>query len=168
MYKYLIAALVVIALMVGADQFGHSRGVNQQKVEDQAQFDKINADIAANKTKAANSLANENAKNAALAVAWDATKNELEKERESHRTVTADLNRKYSGLSLRFRAAQAAGSGGGGISPLPPGSDAASASGAPILQLPDQIAGDLRRLALDADNLNDDYRKCYGGNERLR
>jgi len=165
-----ILVYVVIALAIFAAGFGggHTVGVNSQKVEDQVEFDRINKQLLDNKTVAAGILAKKNAENISLAEERDRIKSTLEKEREDNRTVTGNLERKYSGLSLRFRATKDAGCwAGSGISGKAK-DDAIGIATTTEVQLPDEIAGNLRQLTKDADELNDDYTKCYNGNERLR
>lgn len=111
------------------------------------------------KIKAEAILAEKSAKNVALMVERDALKTKLEKEDAANRKTTDDLRARYATRSLQFVSSQRCGPSGGGT-----GSAAADSSGndaATIIQLPDEIARNLRQLANDADKLADDYKKCF-------
>lgn len=162
---YVVAAIVIFAAGFGG---GHTVGVNSQKVEDQVQFDKVNKQLEDNKTEAAQILARDNAKNVTLAEERDQIKSTLEKEREDHRTATNELERKYSGIGLRFLTTQNTGCGASGGVTGKAQNDPVNTPTATEIQLPGEITRNLRQLARDADDLNDDYAKCYTGNERLR
>jgi hypothetical protein len=91
----------------------------------------------------------------------DQFKNQVEKERNEHRVETDTLRARYAGLGLRFRPREGAGSGAGSGSAGGPQGDATGAAAPADVQLPDQVAGDLRQLAFEADRLKDEYGACY-------
>ncbi|MDD5247800.1 MAG: hypothetical protein PHY45_02375 [Rhodocyclaceae bacterium] len=159
-----IILAVVLALagcLIGGEMFGHKNGVAEQAVADQAQFDTINRALEKQKVDAAEILAKDNADNLALMAERDQLKTNLEKQREDNRKATDDLRRKYAGVGLRFKPEQSGRSGLGGGCTTGAGTDAAGDGTAATVQLPDALAANLRRLAADCDELNDDYRKAY-------
>lgn len=169
MNPYIILGFVLSLIVAGAAGFtsGHHFGVNGQKAADQVQFDKINQDIADRKAQA-NAIYRKNQDdNLALMVERDQLKTTLEKEHANHQAATTALRDKYSGLGLRFTA-EAPRLGNGGGCAQSAGTDPAGSDSAAIIQLPGAIAADLRRLAFDADQLADDYQKCYGYAEQVR
>lgn len=159
----IIGALIALAAaFFGGDHLGHGRGVNEQKVADQKQFDQINAERAKQKAEANALYQQAQADIIALQADRDALKTTLEKEREEARKTTDDLRTKYAGLSLRFRSVQSGGNRQDGAGAKGAGGNPASPAATTVLQLPDQVAGNLRQLAFDADKLRDDYALCYG------
>lgn len=161
-YAILGALAVWLASLVGVGYWQHDAGVSAQKVADQRQFDRINTERAQQADQANVMYRAKQAEVIAALAERDAFKNQLEKERGEHRAATDALAARYAGLQLRFRAAQGAAPGDRGgradsAAPNAPGADAA-----PVVQLPDAVATDLRQLALDADRLRDEYATCYG------
>lgn len=159
---WLILAAVLALVGVGAGGYyaGHSAGVNTQRVADQTQFDKINADLTTQKTAANKLLADAQTKDIANAEHNQQIAQEIEHRDENNRAKTAALQQQYSGLSLRYAAATDPRRGQGGSSPDPAASAAPSAEPGPIVQLPNSLAANLRQYATDADGLADEYRKC--------
>lgn len=160
--------LALAAAFAGGEFDGQSRGVDKQKVEDQKQFDTINAGLAKQKSDANKLYQQAQADIIALQAERDSLKGTLEKEREDNRKATDDQRAKYSGLQLRFRAAQNSGNRGNGSGTKGSSANASSSQGTAEIQLPDKIAGDLRQLAFDADTLKDDYALCYGYVEKVK
>ena len=159
--------LIIIALVsagviaFGADQFGYNRGITEQKVADQKVIDEVNVQLEANKAEAARILLDRNTEILALVAARDQAKNVLEAEREKTRQSDAADRAKYNALSLRFKSVKNSASRDCGTSTGGAGIDPAAAESTEVVQLPDQVAGDLRQLAFDAQELNGDYAKCY-------
>lgn len=173
MNPYVIIGALVAALALGGGGYwyGASVGRAKQEVADQAQFDAVNAKLAAQKAEAATQLAAVNARVLATLTERDALKTKLLTEKDTHDQVTAVLRGRYAALRLRVAvpgAAQAGGGGGGGDGAGGAGGDAARSAGAALVQLPDAVAGDLRQLAFDADRLRDDYALCYGYATQVR
>lgn len=159
---FIIGALIAAAaLFFGGDHLGHTRGVNEQKVTDQLQFDKINDERTQQKDEANRLYQGAQANIIALIAERDKLNHDLEVKDAEHKQVTAGLAAKYAGLELRFRAAQGAGDRANGAGTNGSGPNAPSADDAPVLQLPDQITRDLRKLTRDADELKDAYSTCY-------
>jgi hypothetical protein len=154
--------LLVLALVAGAGVKGHSMGVDAQKAMDQAQFDAINAALTKQKSEANALLQKAQGDIIALQQQRDSFKTQLEVKDAQNRNATAALTAKYSGLQLRFRTAQSAGCGAGSASAVSSPANAASDAGTAIAVLPDAVTASLRQLAIDADNLNDAYKLCYG------
>lgn len=170
MNPYLIigALIALAAAFFGGDYLGHGRGIDEQKVEDQKQFDQINDGLAKQKAEANTIYRQAQADIITLQTERDALKTTLENEREAARKTTDDLRTKYAGLSLRFKSAKTAGDRGNSAGTQSAGSNPAGPAAASVLQLPDQVAVDLRQLAFDADTLKDDYAKCYGYAEKMK
>ena len=154
--------LLVLALCAGSAYEGHSYGVDSQKVEDQKEFDAINAKLAQQKTDAAAILATVNAANLALAVERDKLKTSLGEQDAKNRKATLVLNANLATAKLQFRTAQGSGCGDSSSGTGSPGATSSSPQSSAVVQLPDKITIDLRQFALDADNLANDYKLCYG------
>lgn len=167
-YLILTFVLAVIAAGVGGCTYGHGTGIDEQKAADQVQFDKYNQDIADQKTQANALYRKAQDANLALMTERDQLKTTLEKQHAINKAATAALRDKYFGVGLRFTARQTSGFGSGGGSAQDPGPDSASPGPATLVQLPGEIAANLRRLAFDADQLADEYRKCYGYANQVR
>lgn len=161
-----IIGLIWLASLVAVGYWQEGAGENTQKVADQKKFDSIEHDLTEQKAKAGREMQDSLKENLAIATDRDNFKTQLENERETHRIATIALERKYSSLSLQYRAAKDSGSGTSGSRPLPGGENPAVATSTPVLQLPDEITANLRQLTRDADDLNDDYRKCFDFAER--
>lgn len=167
-YALLAAGFVAVALWFGGDYSGHARGVNQQKVSDQARFDKINTDLTNQKADASEKYRTAQANNLALMTERDQLKTTLGKEHEQNRIATAALRDKYAGTGLRYTNSAGSGIGVSGIGTSGTGNNPASASGTAVLQLPDALTANLRRLAFDAETLADSYRECYGYAQQVK
>lgn len=160
-YALLGGLLIWLASVAGVGYWQHGAGVADQKATDQVEFDAINTKLARQKDQANVMYRAKADEVIALQAANDKFKHDVEVEREQHRAESDALRTRYAGLSLRYSAAQAAGSGGGGVRPDGAQADPASASGAAVVQLPDSVAAGLRQLAFDADQLKADYGACY-------
>lgn len=163
----LAAILAVIATFGIGFSSGRHAGIVDQKAVDQVQFDKINRDTAEQKTQANALYRKKQDDNLALMLERDQLKTRLEKQHATNQANTAALRDKYTGLGLHFTA-EAPRLGNGSRCAPSPGADPASNEPAAVVQLPGEIAENLRRLAFDADSLADDYRKCYGYVEQVR
>lgn len=140
--------------------FGH--GVTAQKVADQREFDRINAERDQQKAEADELYRKAQADIIKTMAERDAFKRSLEVKDAENRKATAALAAKYSGVGLRFRTDQGSALGPyGGHTDRTEG-NAPGAPGPTVVQLPDALAGNLRRLARDADELRDAYALCYG------
>lgn len=161
-YLLLVIGLALAGAYFGGEHQGHAAGVNDQKVTDQATFDRYNREIDRNKTEAASLLATANAKIVAGQAREDEFKTQLEKAREINRNEVDTLRRKYASTGLRFAAPAAAGCGDGRGGSSGPETKTAGAEGPlVVVQLPDKITGDLRQLTVDADTLRVEYAACY-------
>jgi hypothetical protein len=155
------AVVFYFASLFGADQFGHSRGINQQKVISQAQFDKTNSDLADQKA-----FANQryrDAQNSILALQADRDKFKqlLGAKNVENQNITNKLRDTYAAYGLRFQSAENTGCGhSAGFTESGTGNGAGNAE-TKIVQLPETITRNLRQLAYEADQLNDDYKLCY-------
>lgn len=163
MSPWAILAIVVAfgGCLAGAEHFGDVRGTNQQKVADQTQFDKVNADLAKNKADAAQIYETEQAKIIALQGERDAAKTQLENEHADNEKATNALRSQLAGERLRFAAAQDTGSRAGGAGAMPANANPASDSTAAVCVVSDAVDADLKSIAYDADSLRDDYKLLY-------
>lgn len=160
--------LLVIALCAGSAYEGHSYGVDSQKVADQKEFDRIEAERTEQKAEA-NKLY-QDAQNGIIALQQerDTLKTTIEEQDAKNRKATLILNADLATAKLRFRTAQSAGNRSDGSGTVPGTSDTASTGTAVVVQLPDALAGSLRRLAFDADRLKDEYAKCFAYATKVR
>lgn len=170
MNPYIIigALILAAAALFGAYQKGHGSGVADQKVADQAQFDKINNDLTKQKASANALYQQAQADIIALLTQRDTLKLKLERDHANNEIATAALRDKLAGLSLRFSSTETARGGPGGKDASSSGDHPAGTEPAATIQLPEKITGDLRRLAFDADALNDDYRLCYDFAQQIK
>lgn len=164
MNPYIIigAMLAIAGAFFSGDYFGHGRGIDEQKVSDQREFDRINAGLAKQKAEANALYRQAQADIISLQGERDKLKTELEAKREIDRKATEARRTEFAGVGLRFKPAQGAGDRRDGAVPPSPGANPASADAAPAIELPATVTSDLRSFAFDADNLADEYRKCYG------
>jgi len=156
---------IVIAFAVGGGGYyaGHKNGSNAQKAEDQAQFDKINGERAAQKADANALLQKIEAGIIEQQRSWADQNLRLEKQSAELNKANDDLRAALSTHGLRFTIPALKGGADRTCSPGANGPKT-SAPGTPsptLIQLPDSIAGNLRQLVFDADQLNVQYRKCY-------
>lgn len=159
-----IAFAVAAVIGTGSYMAGHKNGVNEQKAQDQAQFDTINAERSKQKTEAAAILD----KLQAGIIAQQQDDAKLRKTIDDQALLldrqNDDLAAALASRSLRF-VAPAAAKGRADRScragPASPAASAASAPAATVVQLPEALTRDLRRLVADADRLNVEYGKCY-------
>jgi hypothetical protein len=161
--------IVVVAAIGGSFFYGVGVGKDRQEVADQGQFDEINKRLSDQKAEAAEKLRKAAIDFFALLAERDQLKTKLETEKAAHDKTTLDLNRKYSSLKLQFVAVQkAGGSGDGGGRAQGPAANPSGAGGPSLVQLPDEIAANLRQLAFDADQLLGNYALCYGWAQKVR
>lgn len=141
---------------------GHKAGVNAQAMVDQKAIDAVNAQIADNKAEAASKLRDAYAENVRLQGLQDAFKHKLEIEHVANQEKSNKLAAAYSAYSLSFTRTIDSGRGDGSGDSSADKTKSASAQQTEDVQLPDQITRDLQILTKDADDLNDDYKLCYG------
>lgn len=162
-----IVILLAILAAIGLAGFtgyksGHHNGVNQQKVLDQVEFDRINGKLTTQKSEADVTFRRLSAEAIAKQAEVDAFKTQLEMNRAKNQNVIDGLRRDLASRGLRFTApAEAAGCGGGGGSPQGPEIKTARADATTVIELPRKITEDLRQLTFDADQLRVEYQRCY-------
>lgn len=152
--------LAFLAVGGGGYGYGHHNGVNAQKVAGQGMVDKVNDDLAAQKTEAAILLKKSNDRLLQTLADRDAVKAQLENTHVANQAATTALRNQYAALGLRFRT-QGAGCGGSGGNSVPEASAPASDTTTTDIQLPDSITRNLRQLAEACDSLKDDYKLLY-------
>ena len=155
------AGLILIATHTAVGVWQNGAGVDSQAVKDQAQFDDINKRISDQNTEANAKYRQAQQEVIDLVVERDTLKTKLEADRASNRKVTDDLRVKYSGLQLRFRAAETArpGCSGGGTESPPSGTPSNPSPAECVVS--GEVTADLRAIAFDADTLTDDYKLLY-------
>jgi hypothetical protein len=160
----LVGIIMLVAATVAGEHFGHTRGVNEQKVEDQVVFDNYHNAVEEQKSQASALLVKVQATIIAEQEAGAAFKNQLEIDRAKNRDDVDALRRKYADSKLRFIApatGQTSGCGGGSGGSAGTEGKASGPDAPTVVQLPDSIAGNLRQLTLDADKLSGEYATCY-------
>lgn len=160
-YAILAVAALWLASVAGVGWWQHNAGRDAQKAMDQAQFDKINADLSQQKTIAADTYKTAQATIIQVMAERDKFKTQLEADHAKNLMAITDLRNKYAGVGLHFVAPQSSRCGPGSPSPMPAEADTASTQPATVVQLPESIASNLRTLAFDADALAVEYKKCY-------
>lgn len=164
----LAGVLSLVAASFAGYHRGHASGMEAQQAIDQREFDRINAERA-RQTAEANALYRKAQDDAvALATARDQLKTQLEVEHAQHQKATDDLRASLAARRLRFALAESPGPGRDRAGAAGAGDHSAGAARAAVVQLPDALTANLRRLAFDADRLADDYRQCYGYAQRVR
>ncbi len=160
-YTILAAVLLGAAALFGADHFGHSRGVDQQKAEDQKIFDQVNAERVAQKAAANSILQAKLTEIIALQAERATLLTKLETEHAANQKATNDLRAKFAGERLRFQSAKDAGNRADGSDPMPAQGDAADNASPAECVLSAEATERLRGIAYDADTLRDDYKMLY-------
>lgn len=167
-YLIIGAMLAIAASFFCGDYVGHGRGIDEQKVSDQREFDRISAEIMKQKAEASALYRQAQADIIALQVERDRLKNELEAKREIDRKATDDRRTEFAGRGLRFNPIEDPRAREDGGGPQGAGSNPASPVTPTALELPASLTASLRLLAFDADKLADDYRECYGYAVKVR
>lgn len=157
--------LLLFGLLFGAEQYGHTQGVNTQKVADQVEFDRINAALTMQKSDAAAMLQKAQTDIITLQANRDKLKLTMEKQHAQDQVTNAALRDKYSGLGLRFKPAEGSGCGNGGSGTLPAQGNAAVLAAAPSVLISRETSDALRALAYDADELAANYKLCYAATQ---
>jgi hypothetical protein len=168
----------VLAMLAGSWFGGHHQGykvgVNEQKVADQKTIDAANArtqgiidgyniQIVEQKADANLKYRKAQADVIEALAERDTFKTKLGEEHVKNQDLTNRLRDAYAAYGLRFAvpaedARHWCGGGGAEAAGLKTSGDAPPA----VIQLPEALARNLRQFAYDADELNDDYKLCYG------
>lgn len=145
----MILAVIVIAIAMFA--FGYKTGGNSVRDEYQ---------VAINKQKAEADKIIEGNINELIATQTQNNQFKLtiEKERQAHVQETNTLRAKYASTSLRFIPNP---SGASDSNQMPNSANATSDTSATSVELPNEIATNLRELAYNCDTLRDDYAVLY-------
>lgn len=160
-YAILAAVIFWLTSLVGVGWWQYNSGRNAQKAVDQAQFDKINADLSQQKTIAADTYKTAQAAIIQMMAERDKFKTQLEADYAKNLMAITDLRNKYAGVGLHFVAPQGSRCGTGSPSPVPTEANTSRITAPAVVQLPESIASNLRTLAFDADALSVEYKKCY-------
>lgn len=161
----ILGAVLALLVLVGVVYTqGHSDGVDDQKLEDQAEFDRINAELEAQKA-AANKIWREKADEAqARRIEVGKLTHQLGVQHEENRQIT-DRNRlALDALRLRWKSAESSGRGDSGRGAEADPGGTASSTEAAICEFPEALDRSLKAILADADRLRDDYEYQY--NER--
>jgi len=156
-----LTVLVALGLSIVGFAYGAKHGKNSQKAADQIQFDKINAERTAQKEQAAATMQKAQQEIISLQAERAAFNARLEKVHADNAAAIDALRSQLATRGLRFRAPQGAGNRSCSANPQGSAPSAPSSAPATVIQLPDSIARDLRQLTFDADQLSNEYRKCY-------
>lgn len=161
-WSILAAVLIAVSLFAGGYYKGNKDGMNAEMVRTQGIVDGYNLQVSQQKAAAASKAIDQRDKVIALQVERDRFKNQLGEQHVRNQELTNRLRDTLDAYGLRFRAAEGSGCGNSagstGSAERSPAGDAA----AQVVQLPDALARNLRQLVKDADELNDDYKLCYG------
>jgi len=162
---YVLIGLLIAAIALGAGGYlsGEKNGHNAQKAIDQAQFDKVNADITENKRVANNALIAAQQGIIQIQQQRDAFKQQLGEQHVKDQASTDAIHNLLLNSRLQFTA-EVTGRGASGTSYVPSASNPSGDNGTAVCQLPTTIEGNLRQLTLDADNLRNDYKELYDFN----
>jgi hypothetical protein len=171
---FILGGLLSLFVAFGAGHHqGHKTGINAQKVASQEVIDTANkrtqgiidgynTQMADQKAIATTRAIAQRDEVIALQAERDKFKSQLGAEHVKNQDTTRRLSAAYAAYSLRFKPDIGSGSwhsaGSGEDAKGGPACDAPSA----VVQLPEALTRDLRQFATDADELNDDYKLCYG------
>jgi hypothetical protein len=171
---FIFGGLLSLFIAFGAGHHqGHKTGVNAQKVASQEAIDTANKrtqgiidgyniQIAEQKAIATTKAIAQRDEVIALQAERDKFKSQLGAEHVKNQDTTRRLSAAYAAYSLRFKPDVGTGawnSSGPGESTQ----GGAACDAAPeVVQLPAALTDDIRQLVEDADELNDDYKLCYG------
>lgn len=164
-YAIIAAIALVLGLMFGSERFGHSTGLDEQKVADQAQFDTVNKQLADNKTEANGLFRAEQAKTIAALAERDTFKNLVETNRAKNTLAVNDLRAQLATRGLSFHPDKIAGRGDGGGSAPDAKADTSAFGPAADVLIPELLASNLRLLSFNADVLNVQYKACYADSQ---
>lgn len=173
-WTIVVALLLAISLAGGGYYKGHKNGMNEQAVADQklitaanqrAQgiIDGYNKQIADQKATANQMAMSQREEVIALQAERDKFKSQLGAKHAENQTLTRRLADAYAAYGLRFRTTIESGwcGDGAGVRQDSQG-QSAGAPGTAVIQLPEALTRNLRQLVREADELNDDYKLCYG------
>lgn len=166
-YTIIAAGILIIGLSIGSYTIGHSNGVNTQKVKDQAEFSRIDKELTKQKEDAAALLDQEIKKGIELTNKNQELIAQGVKDHEEFRKTTADLNRKYNTLKLRFATTSTTTGDSSNSTKSKSGEAVSGTTTTTIVSLPDVVTRDLRQLTTEADNWLGWYRKCYNYVEQV-
>jgi hypothetical protein len=149
---------------LGSYFYGMGVGEDKQAVADQVQFDKINKDIADQKSLAGAILVQSHKDVIEKMKQRDEFKNKLGEQREENRQITHKLSNVYAAYSLQFELDESPRCWRGGV--YTKGAECYATSNAQaavktVIQLPEKITADLRQFADDSEGWLDEYRLCY-------
>lgn len=161
MSQYLIIALVWAASLVSVGAWQHSAGVNSQKVADQVEFDRINAQTADMKAQANKAYWLVQDANVQAMKERDLAKTAILKEKQTNVETINALRTRYANVGMRYSTGQVAGLRNGSANALPGTGNAASNVTPVERELPAAITAGLRAIAYDCDALNVEYRVLY-------
>lgn len=161
MSQYIIIALVWAASLVSVGAWQHGAGVNSQKVADQVEFDRINAQTADMKAQANKAYTLVQDQNVKTMKERDLAKTALLKEKQTNVETINALRARYANVGLRYSTGQVAGLGNGSANALPGTRNAAGNVTSIERELPAAITASLRAIAYDCDALNVEYRLLY-------
>src|SRR5438105_7063839 len=100
-YVLLGGVLLWLASLFGVGYWQHDAGIDEQKVVDQREFDRINTRINQQKDQANVMYRAKQAEVIAVLAERNQFKDQLEEERNAHRVETDTLRARYSGVGLR-------------------------------------------------------------------
>lgn len=146
--------------VVGVGIWQHNAGAISQQVTDQAQFDKINSDLAAQKAEANSKLQAALTSNLQLQQKSEQDKKDFQDERDKASVTINTLRKQYATAKLQFAVPEGTGCGNSSSGAAGSGSSPSTA-GTNYIQLPDKIATDLRELMVEGDELAANYKMCY-------
>lgn len=167
MVQWLVIALVALAAMLGAEQYGHHQGYADRALEDQKILDSARISIDQLHTDATAMILQRDASNERAAAAEALSRDNQEKAHVSDQARTEAENRAAAAaarahrlqLTVSVPAAACGPSGGIGVS-----GGIGAAGGADrtaTVELPAETGASVLTVGLDADQLADAYRQCY-------
>ena len=160
MNQYVVIGLVWFVSLAVVGAWQHGAGVDSQKVTDQVEFDRINAQTADMKSQANKAYRLAQDANVQAMKDRDLAKTALLKEKQTNVATINALRARYANVGLRY-STKDAGLGASSANTLPGTGNAASNVAAVERELPAAITAGLRSIAYDCDALAVEYRVLY-------
>jgi len=162
-YIIIVALIAFISSNIGSAYLGKEYGKNSQKVADQVEFDRVNAEITEQKDAAFAALLKNRDNIIDLQTAQGKFINTLEVERGKNRDLNTALSREHANRELQFAASKdSVCRESGGDTGAAEGSEASAQEPRyVVISLPDALTASLRGIVADADDLWTEYQTCY-------
>jgi len=153
-----------IGIVTGGLYYGHTRyvaGVEATRVAWDADRARWQSALDKQKHDALQLIITAQAQADAVAKSNQRLHDQQEKDYAAHQQETSALRAQLATRSLRYAVASSAGRRSGSCGAVPSAAPAADAPASSVVQLPDALQRSLATLMYEADQLRDNYQRCY-------